>query len=642
MTQKLELVNTNFSAGQFSSQMLTREDVASYNSGAETLTNCIPHLQGGISRRPGTKFLADLGQETRVIGFYFVDNQEYLFCLQNNQIEVRSPTDGSVIATITSCPWTTSQLFDIRYAQAGDTTIFVHPDFKMQNIKRTGATTFTRTDFTFEEDSATTDKIFQPYFKFADDAITLTPSGTTGSITLTLSSGYWDANHVGVNVRYKGKQLKITGRTSATVVDATVIETLPSTSADIEWDEAVFSDVNGYARSVTFHSARMCFGGTKSLPQHIMMSKTNAPFNFDEGSANADEAIFGQLGTDKVSEIRHLVSTTHLLINTNNSEFFQPESDNNPITPASFLPRRQSEYGSNRVRPLNLDNAAIFVQDSGLTVREIEFNDLLQTFESNSINDFADDVLSQFDDSAVFVGDSTRIEQFGIYTDQSSGNAALYHSNRHQKIFGWVPWTTDGSFWSVDQVDDRIFFVVKRTINSATKYFLEELSDSFTTDCSIATTKGGTTFGAAAHLLNTSVRAVNTAKTMEFGTFTLNGSGQFTLDTDLVSTLNVGLFFAPTILPVRIVGSAGGGSFSSKRKRLIRSILVLKDTFDITIDGKTLQLRQVDDDPSLAPSALNGTFDVYHLGWDRFGQRTITQTAALPMTLLALSREIAV
>ena len=747
MTQKLELVNTNFSAGQFSSQMLTREDVASYNSGAETLTNCIPHLQGGVSRRPGTKFLADLGQETRVIGFYFVDDQEYLFCLQNTQIQVRSPTDGSLITTITGCPWTTAQLFDIRYAQAGDTTIFVHPDFKMQNIKRTGATTFTRADFAFEEDSATTDKLFQPYFKFADDSITLTPSGTSGTITLTLSAGYWADAHVGVNVRYKGKQIKITAKTSDTVVDATVIESLPSTSADVEWDEAVFSDVNGYARSVTFHSARMCFGGTKSLPQHIMMSKTNAPFNFDDGTAEADEAIFGQLGTDKVSEIRHLVSTTHLLINTNNSEFFQPESDNNPITPASFLPRRQSEYGSNRVRPINLDNAAIFVQDSGLTVREIEFNDLLQTFESNSINDFADDVLSQFDDSAVFVGDATRIEQFGVYTDHSSGNASLYHSNRHQKIFGWVPWTTEGYFWSVDQVDDRVFFVVKRTINSVTKWFLEELSDSFTTDCSISTTTtaasttftvtvvdpgggnkffidgvqqatinltegntyifnypsahpfrlsatadgthgggsefttgvthnsstqltfvvptdapplfyycanhsgmGGTantpaastTFSGATHLPSTVVRAINTAKTMEFGTFTLNGSGQFTLDTDLATVLDVGLFFAPTIVPVRIVGSAGGGSFSAKRKRLVRSILVLKDTFDITIDGKTLQLRQVDDDPSLAPSALNGTFDVYHLGWDRFGQKTITQTSALPMTLLALSREVAV
>ena len=156
------------------------------------------------------------------------------------------------------------------------------------------------------------------------------------------------------------------------------------------------------------------------------------------------------------------------------------------------------------------------------------------------------------------------------------------------------------------------------------------------------TPAASTTFSGATHLPSTVVRAINTAKTMEFGTFTLDGSGQFTLDTDLATVLDVGLFFAPTIVPVRIVGSAGGGSFSAKRKRLVRSILVLKDTFDITIDGKTLQLRQVDDDPSLAPSALNGTFDVYHLGWDRFGQKTITQTSALPMTLLALSREVAV
>ena len=641
MTSKIELINTNFTSGQMSAQMLSREDVGAYTSAAETLENVIPHIQGGISRRPGTKFLVDLGADTRVIGFHFKDDQEYLFCLQASKIEVRNPTTGALITTISSCPWSADQLFDIRYAQSGDTTIFVHPDFVMQNIKRTSATTFSRTDFAFEEDSATANKRFEPYFKFADDSTTLTPSATSGSITLTSSASHFTATHVGTNVRYKEKQIRITGFSSATSVTGTVLETLPATTAEGEWDEAVFATHNGFAQSVTFHGRRLWFGGTKSLPQHLIASKTNAPFNFDTGTGLDDEGIFGQLGTDEVNSIQHLTSGRFLLIFTDDSEFFQNETADVKITPGKFNPRFQTGYGSSRVRPLLLDSAAVFNQDSGKTVREMVFDDIQQAHKADSVNDMADDIITQFDDSALFVGDPTRIEQFGLYVDHSTGNVALYHSSRRQNVFGWFRWTTDGDFRSVAEVDDRVFFVVKRVIGGADKFYLEELSNSFTTDCSSTVTRSGSTWGAAAHLQGKAIRAVNAALTMEFGTFTLNGSGQFTFDTDDISSLQVGLWFKPTVRPGRAAGAAERGSISLRRKRLVRTILDLKDTLAITIDGTDLQLREVTDDPSLAPNPLNGTFDVYHLGWDRFCQRDITQSTALPMTIRALSREVA-
>ena len=640
MTLKVELINTNFSTGQISTHMLAREDVNAYDSACETMTNIIPHIQGSLSRRPGTKYLVDLGVDTRVIGFHFKDSQEYVFCLQSGEIEVRSPTNGSLITTISSCPWTT-ELWDIRYAQSGDTTIFVHPDWAMQKIVRTGATTFTRTDFAFEEDNAITDKLFQPYFKFAEDPVTLAASATTGSITLTTSAAHWTTDHVGFNVRYNEKQCKITAFTDNQNVTATVLETLGGTAATVSWDEAVFSDENGYARSVMFHGRRLWFGGSKGLPQHMMGSKTNAPFNYAAGAAEDDEAIFAQLGTDEVNEIRHLVSARHLLINTDDGEFFQTETPENPITPGNFNPRWQTGYGSSKVRPVLLDGGSVFSQKTSRSIREMVFDDIQQAYTANSVNDFADDVVTGFDDSALFIGDSDRIEQFGLFVDQTAGDIALYHTSRKQNVFGWSKWTTEGDFRSVGEVDDKVFFVVKRNINSVDKYYLEVLSDSYSTDCSSDVTRSGTTWGTAAQLITEEIRAVNSALTMEYGTFTLDGSGDFTYDHTDISALQVGLWFAPVVLPGRVVGSAERGSISLRRKRLVRTVIDLKDTYALTIDGKDLQVREVNDDPSIAPDALNGTFDVYHLGWDRHAQRSITQNFALPMTIRAISREVA-
>ena len=50
--------------------------------------------------------------------------------------------------------------------------IIVHENFVPQVIQRTGASSFTRAAFGFEQSQNGADT-FQPYFKFADDSITL-------------------------------------------------------------------------------------------------------------------------------------------------------------------------------------------------------------------------------------------------------------------------------------------------------------------------------------------------------------------------------------------------------------------------------------------------------------------------------------
>ena len=56
--------------------------------------------------------------------------------------------------------------------------------FKPKVLKRTGATTFTLTDFAFRE-STNQDQVYQPYFKFADDDVTLDINTTTAGTGVT-------------------------------------------------------------------------------------------------------------------------------------------------------------------------------------------------------------------------------------------------------------------------------------------------------------------------------------------------------------------------------------------------------------------------------------------------------------------------
>ena len=77
-----------------------------------------------------------------------------------------------MLQTITSCVWETAELFEMDVAQTGDAMIIVHENFTPQVITRTGATSFVKSAFGFDE-STNGEKVYQPYFKFADNAVTL-------------------------------------------------------------------------------------------------------------------------------------------------------------------------------------------------------------------------------------------------------------------------------------------------------------------------------------------------------------------------------------------------------------------------------------------------------------------------------------
>ena len=62
----------------FDTTMAMRSDMASYAHGCETITNFRPLLLGGLSRRPGTQYLADLGEDGFLGRFIFNESQQYI------------------------------------------------------------------------------------------------------------------------------------------------------------------------------------------------------------------------------------------------------------------------------------------------------------------------------------------------------------------------------------------------------------------------------------------------------------------------------------------------------------------------------------------------------------------------------------
>ena len=575
----------SFLRGELDPKILSRVDLAAYGQGLKKARNVVPVNQGGIERRSGSVYRANLGAVTRIETFIFNETQEYIFAFQNQSLKIYS-TNGTLIATLSSCPWVTSELFELNFTQSGDTMIIVHENFVPQVITRVGATSFVRQAFGFEVSQNGADT-FQPYFKFADDSITLdidTATAGTG-VTVTTSSSYFTSSYVGMKLRYHGSELTITGYTSATQVTATlekdveiILDEDPfatrqgsgevtvthvqhgfsngasigiSGAEDIfdpdgnglaqgnlngtrtitiiddnhykftagssdtatesvdgggvrvvisghppttQWDEQVFSAVNGFPRTVTFHEQRLFFGGVTSLPDGIQASKVADFFNFDVGDAEDADSVQIQIASDQINEIRHLVSSKVLEIFTSTGEFFLKAQVSKPITPTNIQIIRQSSLGIQaKSMPKRFDGATIFIQNNGKTVREFFFNSGTEEFTSNSISLLSSHLISTPVDSATITSVGDRTEQF-YFLVNSDGTMGVFTSQRAEKIAGWVLWETDGTYESVACTTGNIYAVVKRTINGSDVYNLEQFSNTsfdIPTDCTTTKTLSG-------------------------------------------------------------------------------------------------------------------------------------------------------
>ena len=560
----------SFLRGELDPTIISRVDVAAYGQGLKKARNVIPLNQGGVERRGGTLFRADLGGPTRLESFIFNSTQEYIFAFQNTVLKIYS-TAGVLLATFTSCPWLTSELYELNFTQQGDTMIVVHENIVPQIITRIGSTSFTRTAFGFET-SVNGEKTYQPYFKFADDSITLdidsTTKGATG-VTCTTSSAYWISGYVGMVIRYHGAELTITGYTSSTIVTATLNDDVEmeldadpfatqqgsgvvkvtqvghgfSTGASVtisgandifdddgdglataningafsitvldddhweftaggsdtavesvdgggvrvvivghpptrNWDEQVFSSVNGYPKTVTFHEQRLFFGGVTALPDGIQGSKITDFYNFDVGEAADADSIQIQIASDQINEIRHLVSGKLLQIFSSTSEFYLKPQIGKPITPTDIQIIRQSTLGSQlKAMPRIFDGATIYIQNNGKTVREYFYSAGAEEFTSNSISLLSNHLISSPQDSAKITSMPSRTEQF-YFLVNDDGTMGIFTSQRAEKIAGWMLWSTDGTIESVACTTSNIYISVKRTINSSDVYYLEQFAST--------------------------------------------------------------------------------------------------------------------------------------------------------------------
>ncbi|RDD61070.1 hypothetical protein [Ferruginivarius sediminum] len=625
---------TNFTAGELDPRLLGRGDLKAYENGAGRLSNVVLHPTGGVSRRDGLEFLAEMPGAGRLVGFEFNTEQIYLLVFTHFRLDVYQ--DGALIAGNISAPWHESHLSEIAWVQSADTLFVAHPSVRPRMITRNGPGDW-RIDLL--EFSIIGKEKMVPHHKFLGLEATLTPSAATGDITLTASEPLFvDTTHQGVPFRLHGGQARITNVVSATVADATVEIDLNAAEETANWTEEAFSPVRGWPSTVAFHQNRLVFGGSRDLPNHIWMSKTDDLFNFDAGDGLDDEAIHFELLSDQVNAVRGMLSGRRLQVFTSGGEWMVT---GDPLTPKTVQVKRQTRIGSRLDRfvpPRNVDGATLFVSRDGGKLSEYTFADVDRAFLANDLSLLAGHIVEDMID--LEYEDKARL----VHAVLGDGRLATLTQFRTEKVTAWSHHETDGAVTSVAVVGDFVYLLVERDGGT----FLEVFEPSVGFDAALrgSADPPADTWSGLDHLEGETVGILADGRIKPRQTV---ADGRVVLD-EPASEVVVGLPFTHEVAPLPALARNALGLDHAIKIRLIRATFRLFETADLRVDvgegPRPVPFGQFGDALLGAPSeTYSGDKSVRALGWQSAKPEPlwrIVSDAPLPFTLLSVTTEIKV
>jgi hypothetical protein len=632
MSGLLTITKTSFTAGEIDPAMLGRGDLAAFANGARRLRNVEIAPTGGVSRRPGLRYVSDSPGVGRLIAFEFNTEQTFLLVLTHCRMDIHS--GDSLVSTLTT-PWTAAQLAQVSWTQNADTLLVVHPDVPPQKITR-GSDGWTIAGWTFYKDEDK-DILYCPHHKFAGETVTLAPSATSvgATITVTATAQVFSPAHVNTRMWIGGKQILVTAYTAGDKISAVVKEALKTTTATKDWEEQAFSSLRGWPASVCFHQGRLVIGGSRDLPNRLWLSKSMDLFNFNLGTGLDDESIEFAMLSDQVNAIRAVFSGRHLQVFTSGAEYMVTGT---PLTPTKIQVNRQTRIGSpvdRNLPPRDVDGATHFVSRDGGDLREFLYTDVEQAYQSNDLAMLAKHVMNRPVDQDY---DSSRRLYYIVMGDGTLGVLTVY---RAEKVTAWTVCQTDGQFLALAVVDTTVYLLIQRQ----GRVTIERFDDDLFLDCALSGSQASPTtgWGGLGHLEGRTIRVL--ADGRSFYDLVVAG-GHITLPQP-ATTIVAGLPYTHEIEPLP-PSAAGQALAPGQFVRLVEACFRVLDTKALCIDtgrGATpIPFRRFGVDPfGGAPPAFSGDVRVRAIGWNRNAMQPlwrISQDSPMPCTVLAVTTQL--
>ena len=650
---------STFTAGEISPRLEGRVTISKYKEGLSELTNMIVHPHGGVTRRPGTEFLGEVKDSssfTRLIPFEFKTSDTYALEFGDSYMRVyrnglQVLDNAKTISAITQA--NPGVLTSTSHGYSNGDEVFLSNSSAMTELRSRNylvanvtTNTFTLTDlfgnaidttsFTAFDSGVTTSRLFQ---------IT-TPYGPTDLPNLRFAQSA-DTMYL-VHPDYAIRTLTRTDHNAWTLSTASIVGS-PSPNLN--------NAANNYPSVVTFFEQRLVFGATNNNPQTLFFSKSADYLNFTVGT-NDNDALIYTIASNKVNAIRYLSATRILTIGTAGGEFVLTTTNGGPVTPTSTVIRKYSNYGTTDTEPVQVADVTLFIQRGARKVREFQYaGDInANAYVAQDVTILAEHLTDGGLNEFAYQQEPESI----IWALRNDGTLLGLTYRREEEVYAWHKHVIGGAFGSgqavvesimtlpTDSGEDNLYMIVKRTINSVTKRYVELLKpfnfgDSSTTSFFI---DSGLAYSGSAisstsglfHLEGESVKILANGATHPDKTVS---SGGISFDFSVTSAA-VGLGYTSAMQTLRLEAGSVDGTSQGKPKRIHAVTLRLDKTVGLEIGTDSTNLDRIffrDDsmDMDTAIPLFTGDKEIeFPGGFDDDAKLFVRQNQPLPMTILAL------
>jgi len=595
---------TNFTSGELSPRLNGRIDMDKYYNGASTISNFVVLMHGGLTKRPGTRFIREIKTSSgsnsgaRLVPFVFSKTQAYVLEFGHNYI--RFYKDEGIIVSSGTTPYeiattyTAAQLDELEFVQSADILYIVHGSHEPAKLSRTGHTAWTLTDVDFKDG---------PYTAVNGTSTTFSSSATTGSVTITASSSVFTANDVGRWIRMKAPDewgaAEITGYTSGTQVTASVHADFPIENASTttkDWRLGAFY-IGNYPTKATFYEERLIYANTDSHPNTVWGSvsgdfDTFSPSGADATIADSDGLNF-TLSSDQVNQITGMYGGKYLHLFTKNGTFnMSSGSATQGLSPTTVQVINETNDGAADKKVIPASKSTLYIGKNKKRLREFAYNIDYDSYTSPDMTVLSEHLGFGNFEEAYFANYPNNV----VWVRRGDGKLLGFTYYRNQDVTAWHQHTIAGTNAKVKSIAtipgvndayDTVYMIVERTINSATKQYVEFLEeeyreadghtkdDAFFLDSGLSYSGGSTTsISGLDHLEGETVTvlnngAVESTKTVSSGAITL---------TNATTKCHVGLAYDAELESVNVEPKSQYGTTQGKRGRIDKCIFRVFET----------------------------------------------------------------
>lgn len=378
-------------------------------------------------------------------------------------------------------PYSTSDLPNIKYDQEGDVMYIAAggSSIRPQKLVRTSSTNWSIGNL---------DNIQGPVEDVNESTTTITLSGTLtkgGTSTWTASAAIFNSAHVGsVWAIAKSNDTAIIGYARMTGFTSTTVATFTNqtdltpvtVTATTNWYEASWSGVRGYPRAVAFHESRLFWAGTDAGITDVYGSVSNGVYeNYDTDDATPDDGLRFKI-SGQTNKLEWLVSDGEFLVagSLGGLSFIEFNITDTVITPRA---RSGSTYGSSSIQGIKVADQVCYLHSNNKTLYEAAYNDVALNYNSLNLNDINPDILT---DGASYIEPVEQPGNGALLV--CGGELKCISRDKIQQVTGWYEFAVNGSIESLSVLpsagDDTIYVIVNRTIDGATRRYVEVFENS--------------------------------------------------------------------------------------------------------------------------------------------------------------------